>query len=91
MLRGGTTTGSGCVGLLKITRRLISPYGSQRSMITFCGLLGNGARRSITTLRGGGGIRLPEMVILLEPMACGGMGGASRTISGSGVVGRAGC
>ena len=32
-------------------------------MITDCGLLGNGANLSITTLRGGGGIRLPEIVI----------------------------
>ena len=32
-------------------------------MITDCGLLGNGANLSMTTLRGGGGIRLPEIVI----------------------------
>jgi hypothetical protein len=33
--------------------------GSQRSTTTACGLAGNGAKRSITTFRGGGGIFLP--------------------------------
>lgn len=31
-----------------------------------------GARRSITTLRGGGGSFLPEIVISLRPIGCGG-------------------
>jgi len=59
--------------------------------MTFCGLAGRGASRSITTLRGGGGSRLPEMAIRLTPSCGGGAGGASRTTSGSGVAARAGC
>jgi len=34
--------------------------GSHRSTTTACGLTGNGARRSITTFLGGGGIFLPN-------------------------------
>lgn len=60
---GLTTTGSRSFDFWKMTRRLTWPYGSHLSMITDCGLLGNGANLSITTLRGGGGIRLPEIVI----------------------------
>ena len=56
-----------------------------------CGLEGNGARRSMTTLRGGGGKRLPDIVMTLRPMCGGGAGGFSRITSGSGVDGRAGC
>jgi len=54
-------------------------------------LLGSGAKRSITTFRGGGGKRLPEIVIIFLPTATGGCGGASRTIRGSGVEGLGGC
>ena len=43
------------------------------------------------TLRGGGGKSLPEMVMILRPTGCGAGGGASRILSGSGVMGRAGC
>jgi len=60
-------------------------------MITDWGLDGSGARRSMTTLRGGGGIFLPEMVIILRPTWAGGCGGASRTTRGWGVTGRGGC
>jgi len=45
----------------------------------------------MTTFLGGGGIRLPEIVILFEPTGRGGDGGASRTMRGSGVAGRGGC
>jgi hypothetical protein len=40
-------------------------------------------------LRGGGGRRLPEMVMRLGPTGAGGCGGASRTTRGSGVSARA--
>ena len=43
------------------------------------------------TLRGGGGIFLPEIVIILRPIIGGGCGGTSRTINGGGVTGRGGC
>lgn len=43
------------------------------------------------TLRGGGGIRLPEIVITFRPTGGGGGGGASRITNGGGVVGRGGC
>lgn len=79
------------VGLLKTTRLGTSPYGNQRSIITFCGLFGIGASLSMTTFLGGGGIRLPEMVIRFVPIGRGACGGASRRMSGSGVDGRGGC
>lgn len=60
-------------------------------MITDWGLLGKGASLSITTFLGGGGIRLPEIVITLRPTAAGGCGGASRTTNGCGVTGLGGC
>jgi hypothetical protein len=47
-------------------------------MITDWGLLGIGASRSTITLRGGGGIRFPDIVIILRPTWQGGGGGASR-------------
>ena len=37
---------------------------------------------SMTTLRGGGGIRLPAIVITLRPIRAGVGGGISRTTSG---------
>ena len=46
-----------------MTLRFTSAYGNHLSMITDCGLAGNGANLSITTFLGGGGILLPEMVI----------------------------
>jgi len=58
-------------------------YGSHRSITIFSGRLGSGAIRSTTTLRGGGGIRLPEIVIRFTPILGGGVGGASRTIKGT--------
>jgi len=60
-------------------------------MITFCGFDGSGASLSIITFLGGGGRRLPEIVILFGPIAAGGCGGASRITNGSGVSARAGC
>lgn len=87
---GLMTTGSGGAAW-KMTRRLTSLYGSHLSIKTDCGLLGIGASLSITTLRGGGGSRLPEMVISLRPTGCGAWGGASRIIRGSGVDGLGGC
>ena len=45
----------------------------------------------MTTLRGGGGIRLPDIVINLQPTCGGAWGGASRITKGSGVIGRGGC
>ena len=45
----------------------------------------------MTTFLGGGGNRLPEIVISLRPTGAGGLGGASLTIKGSGVDGLAGC
>ncbi len=74
-----------------MTRRFVSLYGNHLSIRTDCGLLGTGAKRSITTLRGGGGKRLPEIVISLRPTAGGGCGGASRITNGSGVDGLGGC
>lgn len=59
-------------------------------MISACGLTGSGASLSITTLRGGGGRRLPLIVTILRPMAGGGAGGASLITSGSGVQGLGG-
>jgi hypothetical protein len=62
-----------------MTRRLaLEPYGSQRSTISGCGLLGIGGRRSITTFLGGGGNCLPDMVISLRPTSGGCLGGISR-------------
>jgi len=43
----------------------------------------------MTTLRGGGGSRLPETVMRLGPSGAGACGGASRTTRGSGVSARA--
>ena len=60
-------------------------------MMTFCGLAGSAASRSMTTLRGGGGIRFPAIVIIFWPIGLGGVGGASRITRGSGVKARAGC
>ena len=74
-----------------MTRLLTLAYGSHLSTSTACGFAGNSANRSIMTLRGGGGRRLPDMVISLRPMGAGGCGGASRITSGSGVNGLAGC
>ena len=88
---GLTATAAAAVDLLKITLRFTSLYGNHLSMITFCGLLGNGASLSMTTFLGGGGNRLPEMVILFGPTGIGGCGGASRMINGSGVSIRGGC
>lgn len=45
----------------------------------------------MTTLRGGGGIRLPLIVITFLPTCAGGGGGASRTTNGCGVIGLGGC
>jgi hypothetical protein len=60
-------------------------------MITDWGLLGNGAKRSMTTLRGGGGSFLPEIFMSLRPIKGGTGGGCSRITRGSGVTGRGGC
>ena len=60
-------------------------------MSTDCGFAGNSANLSMTTLRGGGGKRLPLIVISFLPIFVGGNGGASRITSGSGVLGLAGC
>ena len=49
-------------------------------MITDCGLVGSGASLSMITFLGGGGRRLPEIVINFTPNAVGGCGGASRRI-----------
>lgn len=59
--------------------------------MTDCGLHGSGAKRSMTTFLGGGGKRLPEIVIIFGPTCAGGCGGASRMTKGSGVAGLAGC
>ena len=59
--------------------------------MTDCGLLGNGANRSMTTFLGGGGNRLPEIVTTFWPTAFGGRGGASRMTNGGGVSGLGGC
>jgi len=88
---GVATCAAEAAALLKITRRLTSPYGNHLSTMTFCGFDGSGASLSITTFRGGGGRRLPPIVILFGPTGCGGYGGASRTTIGSGVAARAGC
>ena len=74
-----------------MTLRFTPLYGNHLSMMTDWGLDGSGASRSITTLRGGGGSFLPEMVMILRPISCGGGGGASLTTNGSGVSGRGGC
>ena len=74
-----------------MTRLFVCVYGSHRSIMMPCGLEGSGAKRSMTTLRGGGGKRLPDIVMTLRPMCGGGAGGFSRITSGSGVDGRAGC
>ena len=63
-----------------MTLRLTSLYGSHLSIMTDCGLHGSGAKRSMTTFLGGGGNRLPEIVINLRPTGGGGLGGASLTI-----------
>lgn len=42
-----------------MTFRLTGGYGSQRSMITGCGLVGKGGSLSMITFRGGGGNFLP--------------------------------
>jgi len=54
-------------------------------VITFCGRGGNAAKRSITTFRGGGGIRLPEITIRFTPIGLGRSGGTSRITKGFGV------
>jgi hypothetical protein len=56
-------TGSGTSFFWKITLLLCAEYGNHRSTIIACGLLGNGAYLSIITFLGGGGNRLPEIVI----------------------------
>jgi hypothetical protein len=38
-------------------------YGNHLSIITDCGLAGNGANLSIITFLGGGGNRFPEIVL----------------------------
>jgi hypothetical protein len=70
---------------------LTCEYGSHLSTITDCGLDGSGANLSMITFLGGGGRRLPEMVITLRPTCAGGWGGASLITKGSGVHGRGGC
>ncbi len=60
-------------------------------MITACGFCGNGAKRSIITLRGGGGNRLPGTIITFLSNAGGGCDGLSRRTKGGGVCGRGGC
>ena len=60
-------------------------------MIIACGFGGNGARRSIITLRGGGGKRLPGTIITFLSKVGGGFGGFSRRTSGGGVCGLWGC
>ena len=72
-------TGSGGAAL-NITFRFCCVYGSHLSAMIACGLAGMGANLSITTFRGGGGNRLPEIVINLRPTGGGGLGGASLTI-----------
>jgi len=59
--------------------------------MTACGLAGTGGSLSTITFLGGGGKRLPVIVIIFLPTAAGGDGGASRTIKGSGVHGLGGC
>jgi len=51
--------------------------------MTFCGLAGSAVSLSMTTFLGGGGLRLPEMVIHFGAIGC---GGASRKTNGSGVA-----
>jgi len=60
-------------------------------MMTFWGLAGTGGKRSMITLRGGGGTRLPAMTIRFGWTLGGGGGGASRMTRGLGVSGRGGC
>lgn len=75
----------------KTTRRVRgSSYGSQRSTMTHCGLGGILGMRSMITLRGGGGKRLPAMTIRFGLVIGGAFGGCSRYTSGSGVFGRFG-
>ena len=76
-----------------MTRRLTRLYGSQRSIRMFGGLGGIWGRRSMITLRGGGGHCLPLIVIILRPMLAvgGGGGGRSRIMTGEGVRGLCGC
>jgi len=52
--------------------RFCSVYGIQRSTMIACGFLGNLGKRSTTTLRGGAGKRLPEIVITLRHCTGGG-------------------
>ncbi len=52
---------------------------------------GNGARRSTITFLGGGGNVRPDIEMNLRPIRGGGVGGASRITSGSGVGGFGGC
>lgn len=70
---------------LKTTLRFDSLYGSHRSTMTPCGLLGSGAKRSMTTFLGGGGNFLPEILMYFLLTVRGGAGGSSRIIKGSGV------
>jgi hypothetical protein len=55
------------------------------SMRIFCGLAGIGGSFSIITLRAGGGMTRPGMVITLPCNGCGGGGGHSRITIGGGV------
>ena len=41
----------------------LSLYGNHLSIITDCGLAGNGANLSIITFLGGGGNRFPDIVL----------------------------
>ena len=59
-------------------------------MSTLGGLAGNWGSLSMTTLRGGGGSRLPDMVITFWPSRGGAGGGSSRNTNGSGVRGTTG-
>ena len=56
-----------------------------------CGLGGSLGKRSMITFLGGGGNFLPDIVITLRKIGRGGVGGRSRTIKGSGVMGLHGC
>ena len=50
-----------------MTLRLVWAYGNHLSVIIDCGLVGIGANRSMTTLRGGGGNLRPEIDMNLRP------------------------
>lgn len=50
-----------------------------------CGFGGAAGSLSTMTLRGGGGMTLPGMVMCLGAIGLGGFGGRSRTIIGAGV------